>query len=278
MALLSRTKRARVLFGVSIMVVFSLLLGGCAGMPDMSELPFVGSFFAPEAPPTPTPQPTPTNTPEPTATPKPGETPIPATATPVATPQVTIPDGYTVVTDDERGYSFAIPRGWTPLDLRGTQFQNLANTFGAGAALEPLNDFLDSEEGKMLGALYIADISKALFGGLPSVLNVFVLDAPGYTAETAQGLVQGMIDANASALGDVTIEALNTCVVNNLQAVCGTATANLASFGFPGELFAKVTALVANDKIYILTLGTQLADRGTKEPDFDMIIGTFRPE
>lgn len=274
----NRSKGSRLLLGVNLMVVFALLLSGCSGMPDLTELPFVGQFFAEPEPPTPTPAPTPTNTPEPTPTPKPGETPIPATATPVPTPQVTVPSGFTVVTDSERGYSFAVPRGWSELDLRGPQFQNMANTFGLGGSLGPLNDFLASDQGNQLGKIYITDITAALFGGLPTALVVYVMPAPGYTAATAVDLVKGLLDSNASMLGDANIEALAECTVNNMPSVCATATANLANVGFNAEVFAKVVGQVANDNIYIMALVTQASSRGDKEPVFDQIIGTFRPE
>jgi hypothetical protein len=278
MPVVSRNKRSRLLLGASLMVVAALILGGCSGMPEMSELPFVGALFAEPEPPTPTPAPTPTNTPEPTATPKPGETPIPATPTPVPTPQVTIPQGFTPVVDEERGYSLAVARGYTPLDLRSAQFQNMANTFGAGGQLGPLNDFLDSEQGDALGVLQIADISAALFGGLPTVLNVFVLDAPGYTPKTAVDLITGLIEANSAMLGDANVENVSECTVNNMPAVCATATANLANFGFDMELFVKVVGILANDKFYILTQAAPADKRAEKEPVFDQIIGTFRPE
>ena len=132
--------------------------------------------------------------------------------------------------------------------------------------------------GEALGAVYLTDLTAALFGGLPTALNVFVLDAPGYTPATAVSLIQGAIEANASMLGDANIENLAECTVNNMPAVCATATANLANFGIANELFAKVTGIVANDKVYILTLATTTDKRGEKEPVFDQIIGTFRPE
>jgi len=276
--MVSRNRRSRLLFGVSVMMVAALFLGGCAGLPDLGDLPFIGQFLGEPEPPTPTPQPTPTPTPEPTPTPKPGETPIPATPTPVPTPQVTIPQGFSAVMDETRGYSLAVPRGWTPLDLRSSQFQNMANTFGMGGQLGPLNDFLASPGGEALGVIYITDITAALFGGLPTALNVFVLDAPGYTPATAVGLIQGLIEANQAMLGDANIENVSECTVNNLPAVCATATANLANFGFNAELFAKVTGLIANDKVYILTLASPGDKRATREPEFDQIIGTFRPE
>lgn len=277
MSLFRRTKSSRAFFAVTLLLAISLLISGCGGS-SMADVPFIGQFFEEPEPPTPTPAPTATNTPEPTATPKPGETPIPATATPIPTPVVTIPDGFTPIVDDALGYSLAVPRGWSALDLRGAQFQNLANTFGMAGQLGPLNDFLASDSGKQLGVIYITDISKALFGGLPTVLNVFVLPAPGMTPKDTVAYINGMLEANASMLGDVTIENVSECTVNNLPSVCATASANLASVGFNAQLFVKVTALIANDNLYILTLATTAEDRGAKEPIFDQIIGTFRPE
>ena len=263
----------------STLLVLALVMAGCAGLPfDLSQLPFDLPFLAPTPTFTPTTVPTPTNTPEPTATPKPGETPIPATATPVPTPQVTIPDGFSPVVDDRLGYSLAVPGGWSELDLRSAQFQNLANTFGMGAQLGPLNDFLASPEGEALGYIYVTDLMSAMFGGLPTVLNVTVIDAPGQTPDSLLTWLESMIETNASMLGDAQIEALETATVNGMPAVRGTATANLASVGMNVSVFAKVVALIANDKVYILTLAAQDTQRAAKEPSFDQIIGTFRPE
>ena len=276
MSLFRRTKSSRAFFTVTLLLALSLVLTGC-GASDMGDLPFVGQFFAEPEPPTPTPAPTATNTPEPTPTPKAGETPIPATATPIPTPQVNVPSDFSPIVDDALAYSLAVPRGWTALDLRGAQFQNLANTFGLADSLGPLNDFLDSDAGKQLGVIYVTDITKALFGGLPTLLNVFVLDAPGMTPADTVAYINGLLEGTALPV-EANIENISECTVNNLPAVCATATANLANVGFAAEVFAKVTALVANDKLYILTLATTVDDRGGKEPIFDQIIGTFRPE
>lgn len=263
----------------STLLVLALAMAGCAGLPfDLSQLPFDLPFLAPTPTFTPTPIPTPTNTPEPTPTPKPGETPIPATATPVPTPQVNIPSGFTPVKDDKLAYSLAVPGGWSPLDLRSAQFQNMANTFGMGGQLAPLNDFLASPEGEALGVIYVTDLMNAMFGGLPTLLNVTVIDAPGQTPDSLLTWLQGMIEANASMLGDATIDAMETATVNGMPAVRGAATANLASVGMNASVYAKVVALIANDKVYILTLASSLDQKGAKEPVFDQIIGTFRPE
>lgn len=264
---------------VGVLLVAAVAFSGCAALPiDLSALPFDLPFLAPTATFTPTPVPTPTPTPEPTATPKPGETPIPPTLTPVPTPQVTIPDGFSPVADSELGYSLAVPRGWTALDLRSAQFQNLANTFGMGAQLEPLNEFLASPDGESLGAIYVTDLMGAMFGGLPTALNVFVVDVPGATPEWLLELITANLGANAAMLGDVQIEDINTAVINNIPGVKASAVADLSSQGMAAKVFAKVVGLVANDKVYILTLVTQEDNRSAKEPTFDQIIGTFRPE
>lgn len=252
-------RRSRHTLWAILFFVLSLTLAGC-GL-NVSPLP-----------------PTPTPTPSPTPTPPPTPTPVPGAPTPAATPQVTIPQGFNPVLDERLGYSLAIPRGWTELDLRSSQFQNMAGMFGMGDQMGALNEFLDSPEGEMLGKLYITDLTAAMFGGLPTALVVTVVDAPGYTAETAQELVSGLLEANAAMLGDVTIERLEATTINNLPAVRGVAAANLAPVGMNAEVFAKVVGLLANDKIYVMVLISQADQRASKEPVFDQIIGTFRPE
>jgi hypothetical protein len=76
----------------------------------------------------------------------------------------------------------------------------------------------------------------------------------------------------------VDVQSLDTAVINNMPGVRGTATADLSSVGMAAKVFAKVAALIANDKVYILTLVTQDTNQAAKEPVFDQIIGSFRPE
>lgn len=235
------------------------LLAGCGGASPFAE-------------PTATPIPTATPTPLPTPTLAPGATPAP-------TPQVTIPQGFTVVQDARLRYSFAVPSGWSELDLRGGQVQTMAGLLGMGEQLTQLNEFLASPEGQLFGKLYIADLTSVMFGGLPSLLNVSVVAAPGISAEGAASQVQQVIEQNMSALGgDVTIGAVEALTINNLPAVRSTATANLAAVGIDNSIFAKVVGLLANDQIYVMTLITPLDQRTAKEPTFDQIIGAFRPE
>jgi len=198
---------------------------------------------------------------------------------PAPTPQVTIPQGFTVVEDPRLFYSFAVPSGWSELDLRSRQVQTMAGLLGLGESLTQLNEFLASPEGQLFGKLYITDLTSVMFGGLPTLLNVSVVAAPGLNAEGAASQVQQVIAQNMGALGgDVTIGAVEAVTVNNLPAVRSTATANLAAIGIDNSIFAKVVGLVANDQIYIMTLLAPLDQRTAKEPTFDQIIGTFRPE
>ncbi|MBX3011693.1 MAG: hypothetical protein KF832_09290 [Caldilineaceae bacterium] len=227
------------------------------------------------AEPTPTPTAAPTLTPTPTPVAEQG---VSSAALAIPTPQITMPTGFTVVQDDRLRYSFAVPSGWRALDLQSTQSRTIAGMVGLGEQLEQLNTFLASPAGQMIGVIYVTDLMTAMFGGFPTILNVAVVDAPGYTAERASAVVQEAIETNLSALGEVEIGAIETVTVNNLPALRSTATADLASIGMNTTIFGKVVGLLANDKVYIMTLVAQGDQQATKEPIFDQIIGSFRPE
>ncbi len=227
------------------------------------------------APPTATPMP-PTATPAPTATPRPEAGSTGERAAP--TPEVTIPRDFEPVADEERGYSLALPSGWSIIDLRGENVQRMAGTFGLADQLEPLNDFLDSPEGDAVGVVAATDLAGVLFGGLPTILNVSVINAPGETPDTVMALLEESIGANDALLSDVSIEKMEATTVNKLPAIVVDATIDLSSVGMDGELYTKFTGLIANDTVYLLSLATDAGKRSKKETDFDAIIGTFRPE
>ena len=252
---------------VVVATLFSLLLlTACGGL-----LPSIPGFAEPT--------PTLTPTPLPTATPTPAGVDAASAGRSVsATPQVTIPAGFTAVNDNRLHYSFAVPSGWTALDLQGTQVRTVAGLLGMGEQIEQLNQFLASPAGQGIGLIYVTDLMSAMFGGLPTLLNVAVVDAPGLTAEEGLALVQQTIESNLAALGEVKIDTLQAATVNNLPAVRGRATANLAAIGINNTLFGKVVGLLANDKIYIMTLVTPGDQQAAKEPIFDQIIRSFRPE
>ncbi len=256
---------------LAMLLIATVLLAGC-GRAQSTPTPT-------PIPPTATPTPIP-----PTATPIPADDATAAAAetsaesTPAPTPEVTIPNGFTVHTDGALGYSLALPNGWTEFDLRSDRIQSMAGNFGFAEQMAPLNEFLDSPEGQAVGIVAMTDLAGVMFGGVPTVLNVSVVDSPGATPETVLDFVQRAIDANADALGDVQIESLETATINNLPAVQGSATVDLSSFGLNKQMSAKFVGLIANDKIYALTLATDASKRADNEPVFDQIIGSFRPQ
>ncbi|MEM7125648.1 MAG: SH3 domain-containing protein [Chloroflexota bacterium] len=193
-------------------------------------------------------------------------------------PQVTIPAGWTPIVDSERGYSLAMPPGWAELDLRGAQFAQLATTFGQGEAVGGLQDFLATPEGESVGVVAITDIANTFFGGLPTLLNVSVIQGPGATAELLEEWVLQVIDLNPEVFDNVQIDEVSATTINNLPAVMGSGSGSLAPFGINAEASFTAVGLIQKDVIYVLTLATQTANAERYESTFDDIIGTFRPE
>lgn len=221
-----------------------------------------------------------------TATPSPTATRQPATATPRARPAVTatprptpivvIPGGFTVQTDSARGYSLALPRGYTLLDLRSAQFRNLANAVGMGGQMTALNEFLDSPAGQSVGMLAASDLAGMIFGGLPTIAQVMVVDAKGASQDTAQVSINSLLTGQGGFLTNPVIETMENVTINNLPGVRATVTGSMA--GTNRAMAGKVVGLLANDKFFVLIQLTEATKRVTKEPVFDQIIGTFRPE
>ena len=246
-----------------------VLLSGCMGGQTVA---------APTATPTPAPTATPTPAPTPTPTPEPEREEAAADATAVPTPQLTLPAGFAAVDDEPRGYTIGLPNGWTQLDLRSARFQGMASTLGLGDSLAPLNEFLETPGGDMIGLVAITDLAGMMFGGLPTLLNVSVIDAPGQTPDALLTYLQSAIESNGAALGDISIESLETATINNLPAVEGDAVADLSNVGMDAVMYAKVVALIANDKVYVLTLLTESGNRSAKQAEFTQIIGAFGPQ
>jgi hypothetical protein len=200
------------------------------------------------------------------------------TVTPTArpTPIVVIPNGFTVQTDSTRGYSLALPRGYTPLDLRSAQFRNLAGAIGMGDRMASLNEFLDSPAGQSVGMLAASDLAGMIFGGLPTIAQVMVVDAKGASQDTAQVSINSLLTGQGGFLSNPVIEKMENVTINNLPGVRATVTGTMA--GANRAMAGKVVGLLANDKFFVLIQLTEAAKLAAKEPIFDQIIGTFRPE
>lgn len=213
-----------------------------------------------------------------TATRQPAATRIRPTATPTPqpTPIVVIPNGFTKQVDSVRGYSLALPRGYTPLDLRSAQFRSLAGAVGMGDQLATLTDYLDSPAGQSVGLLAAADLPGMIFGGLPTIVQALVVNAPGASQETAQTSIESLLTGPGGFLSSPVITKMESATINNLPGVRATVTGNLAGANRP--MTGKVVGLLANDKFYVLLQLTETGKWSAKEPIFDQIIGTFRPE
>ncbi|MBX3051580.1 MAG: hypothetical protein KF753_08915 [Caldilineaceae bacterium] len=229
---------------------------------------------------TPMPSPTATATPatvsSATVTPTPARAKATHTPTPRPTPVVVIPNGFTKQVDETRGYSLAFPSGYTKLDLRSAQFRNLANAAGMGGQMATLNEFLDSPAGQSVGILAASDLAGMIFGGLPTIAQVMVVDAKGASQDTAQVSVEALLSGQGGFLSDPVIQSMENVTINNLPGVRATVTGNLAGANRP--MAGKVVGLLANDKFFVLIQLTQASKLAAKDPIFDQIIGTFRPE
>ena len=170
-----------------------------------------------------------------------------------------------------------MPDGWSELNLRGETLENMAGQFGLESTLASLTDFLDTPEGSALGTVNISDVSKLFAGGLPALAGVYVVDAPDWTAESMAAYLQEQLALDAALIPGVTVESLTAGEVNGLPAITAIGSADLAAYDYAGAAFVKSVGFFAGDKIYVLVLAGDGAERTTLESDFDQIIGTFLP-
>jgi len=205
-------------------------------------------------------------------------TPIPSIGS-IPTPTVVIPQGWPLIEGTRLGYSLAVPTTWLRVDLRGEGFKTLARLFGSSAAglLDQIDAFLATPAGESIGLMAVeADITQ-LFSPAPfpafAIVSVISIP-PDVTAEQ----LSEVLAANAGLFGAVTVDSSTAETINNLPAVHVIAQADMAQFGLNVKAYVEQVGLLANDKLYVLTLASKadLADR--KRPTFDKIIGSFRPE
>ncbi len=222
---------------------------------------------------------TPTLTPIPTVTPTPTRPASGASTVTIPTPTVVIPEGWPIIAGTRLGYSLAAPTTWLRVDLRGNGFKTLARLFGTGAAglLDQIDEFLATPAGESIGLMAVeADITQ-LFSPVPfpAFAIVSVIDIPPDV--TAEELSE-VLAANAGIFGAVTVESSEAETLNNLPGVRVIAQADMAQFGLAVQAYVEQVGLLANDKLYVLTLATKVDGAERKRAIFDKIIGSFRPE
>ena len=252
----------------------ALLLSGCGRRPEAAAP-------ATQPPPSPTAAATATAVaPEPAAPDTSAVAPAGAEAVPAAAAvaQTVIPANFTPFQDEARGYALALPPGWTQFDLRGEQFRNTVARFGMEEQLTPLFDFLETPAGNAIGLVAATDLTGMIFGGLPTALNVAVIDTPGLNPDQVVTLAQEWLARNQGAVGDITIEMLEPTTINGLPAVRAQLVADLSTFGLGAPLYVEAVGLRAGDKLFLLTLATESAKRGDKAAEFAAIIGAFGPQ
>ena len=192
--------------------------------------------------------------------------------------QTVVPADFRPVVDEARGYALALPSGWTEFDLRGEQFGNLAQRVGLGEVVTPLTDFLATSAGQGVGVVAATDLSGAIFGGVPTILNASVIDTRASDPSLVLALINRWLGENQQLLAGVTIEELAETTVNGLPAIRMVATVDLSSVGINRALYVESVGLIANEKLYLLTLATEAGGRQEKAAEFSQIIGTFGPQ
>ena len=148
---------------------------------------------------------------------------------------------------------------------------------GAAGLLDQIDEFLATPAGESIGLMAVeADITQ-LFSPVPfpAFAIVSVIDIPPDV--TAEELSE-VLAANAGIFGAVTVESSEAETLNNLPGVRVIAQADMAQFGLAVQAYVEQVGLLANDKLYVLTLATKVDGAERKRAIFDKIIGSFRPE
>jgi hypothetical protein len=222
---------------------------------------------------TPTRPPTATPTRLPTATPTSSPTAIP-TPTVAPTPIVTIPQGWNSVVNRRLGYSLAVPRGWFVLDVHSGQLSQILRFIDPGAAQEA-GGLLSTPGAENAG--HVA-VKLDIFSRPPIKAVAGVGIAPLEDGMTTESVVQQIEEEiETFDLVPLAVQSLKAGTTNNLPSIQGVVTADLSDQGL-FDAHAVMTALLANDKAYILFVAVPAGDAAAMQKQIDQIIGTFRPE
>lgn len=277
-------------YRILILMLLVLITTSCAtgqsSSPASSSSPATAVAVAPTPEPTPTTQPTPTLTP--TATPEPTATPMPtATPTPIVVesavevvaqpePEVTIPQGWSVLSDERLGYTFAVPASWLVFDLHSDNIDSVAGLLGGAGAMDQIEGFLNSPAGEGVGLVAVEPDVTQLFATnpFPMVANVSVAFLP---SDFDQNMAVDLVTRSIEGLGDADLLTLEQGLVNNLPGIQATGRVNLAEQGMDVQLHVGVTTIFREDRAYILTLAAKEGNQDAKAGLFSQIPGTLAP-
>ena len=179
--------------------------------------------------------------------------------------------------DERLGYSLAVPRNWVPFDLQSGDVDRLASLLGGEAAAQPMREFLDTPEGKNLGALAVEPDMSQLFASPPFPMFLNVSTASLSDNVTAEQWV-AFVKRSLSAFGDFQLDSIELGTINSLPALQVVGVSDLSSMGIDVTAHLVITILRANQTAYTLTIATRSNTASAKQQLIDQIVGTFRPD
>ena len=212
-----------------------------------------------------TPPPTPTATQPPTPTP---------TVTPAPTPVVTVPRGWSRVVNERLGYSLAVPRGWLVFDVHSAQLGQILR-FIDPAAAEEAGGLLSTPGAENAG--HVA-VRLDIFSRPPFKVVAGVGIAPLDDGMTTEGVVKQLRDEiETFDMVPLKVTRLEAGTTNNLPSIQGVVTADLSEHGL-FNAHAVMTALLANDRAYLLFVAVPASEAEAMQEQIEQIVGSFRPE
>ena len=215
--------------------------------------------------------PTETPTPTPTATRPPTPTP---TVTPAPTPVVTVPRGWSRVVNERLGYSLAVPRGWLVFDVHSAQLGQILR-FIDPAAAEEAGGLLSTPGAENAG--HVA-VRLDIFSRPPIKAVAGVGIAPLDDGMTTEGVVEQLRgEIETFDMVPLKVLRLDAGTTNNVPSIQGVVTADLSEHGL-FDAHAVMTALLANEKAYLLFVAVPASEAEAMQEQIEQIVSSFRPE
>ena len=216
-----------------------------------------------------------TRMPTATLTSIPTETPTPTpTVTPAPTPVVTVPRGWSRVVNERLGYSLAVPRGWLVFDVHSAQLGQILR-FIDPAAAEEAGGLLSTPGAENAG--HVA-VRLDIFSRPPIKAVAGVGIAPLDDGMTTEGVVKQLRDEiETFDMVPLKVLRLEAGTTNNVPSIQGVVTADLSEHGL-FNAHAVMTALLANEKAYLLFVAVPASEAEAVQEQIEQIVGSFRPE